>query len=297
MTARQESTGLVVLAVTGWAFPGILIRLMPHLGTGSLVALRMGIGCAALAPIACSGQFLPSTKRAVTSVRCWALAALMLIYYLTASPAFYYAPVAEVALLIASAPLFAVLVRLAMREPVNRYEVIGTGMAIAGVAVMSYPSFAQAKTGSQHWIGVTLSITAALAAALYAVGNRHLKAVGASPGPVSQVFLTFLMGLLLLPFLLTEPPGKLTTPTMAWAIPLGAFSTALPTVAVAAAAHRISAVVATLINPMTAICASIVAAFALHEFPSPWTLIGGVLVVAAIYIAFRPVEVAARPAG
>jgi drug/metabolite transporter (DMT)-like permease len=255
----------------------------------------MGIGCLTLAPVALSKSYRNSTVQTFRSGRCWVLAALMLLYYLTASPAFYYAPVSEVALLIASAPLFAVVVRFAMREPVNRYEVFGTAMAIGGVAIMSYPGYAQAKTGSQHWIGVSLSITAAIAAALYAVGSRHLKDLGVSPGPVPQVLLTFTMGLVLLPFLAFEPSSTLGAPAMAWSIPLGAFSTALPTVAVAAAAHRVSAVVATLINPMCAICAGIVAAFALHELPSTWTLAGGALVVVAIYVAFRPVDPQASP--
>ena len=288
MATRRESTLLVVVAVTGWAFPGVFVRFMPHLGIGALVGLRMAIACVALAPVALSKRYRSSTASAVRSPRCWALAAIMLVYYLTATPAFYFAPVGEVALLIASAPLFAVLVRFAMRETVHRYEIGGALMAICGVAIMAFPSFEQAKVGSQHWIGVVLSICAAMAAAFYAIGNRLLNASGSSPGPVPQVLLTFILGLVLLPVLGFEPRSHLQSSSLAWAIPLGALSTALPTVAVAAAAHRISAVVATLINPMCAVAASIVAAVMLHEKPTAWMLAGGTMVVLAIYVAIRP---------
>jgi drug/metabolite transporter (DMT)-like permease len=212
----------------------------------------------------------------------------MLLYYLVATPAFYYAPVGEVALLIASAPLFAVLIRLVARLPVERSEIAGAALAVLGVGIMAYPSLQQARLGSQHWIGVALSLTAAVCAAAYAIGNRQLHASGRSPGAVPQALLTFCLGLVLLPFLFWEPAVHLRSASLAWVVPLGVFSTAVPTVLVAAAAHRISSVVATLINPMTAVGANVVAAIALGEVPSPSTLAGGVLVIAAIWIAMRP---------
>ncbi|HWD40214.1 MAG TPA: DMT family transporter [Fimbriimonas sp.] len=288
LTQRQEASALVVVAVFAWSFPGVFVRFMPHLSPVPLVAVRMAVACIALAPFAFFGASRANTLRAIGSWKCWLLAACMLIYYVVATPAFLFAPIGEVALVIASAPLFAVLLRLMGRQPVTRNEVLGAGLAVSGVLLMSLhaPAHPHANLGP-HWIGILLSVMAALAAAVYAIGNRHLVNQNESPGAISQVWLSFCLGLLLIPslFFLSTPP--LFVPKMGWAILLGAFSTALPTVAVAATSHRIHPVAATMINPLTAICATVVAALIVPEIPSPWALAGGALVIAAVYIAMR----------
>jgi drug/metabolite transporter (DMT)-like permease len=288
LTSKAEASGIVSLAVVSWAFPGMFVRFMPHLGIPTLVALRLTAALLLLAPIAFSPKFSAQTKQAIKSPACWALAGTMFVYYLVATPAFYYAPVGEIALLIASAPLFAVLIRFLLREKVHKNEMLGAALAIVGVAVMAYPSIHASKGQDNQWIGITLSLIAAICGAAFAVGNRRLHTRGDSPGAVSLVCLTFFFGLLFLPFVAFEPTAHLTSPSLLWVLPLGMFSTALPTVLVAAAAHKISAVVATLINPMCAVGANLVAAVALKETPRLLTIIGGALVIVAIVIAMNP---------
>jgi inner membrane transporter RhtA len=275
----------VFLAVAGWAFPGAFVRWMPHFGVGALVGLRLSVAFCALAPLAFASRYRQATFQALRSPTCWLLSTFMLLYYAAATPAFYYAPIGEVALVIASAPLFAVFIRAIVHEPVTRNELLGAVMAVAGVAVMAYPSIVQAKIGGRLWIGIGLAIAAAIGAAFYAIGSRRLHLSGSSPGVVPQVLLSFLLGLAFLPFLALEPPEKLHSWTLAWLVPLGTFSTVMPTLAVAAAARRISVVIATLVNPICAVAANVVGALTLHEIPTTWTAFGGVLVIGAIYVA------------
>jgi drug/metabolite transporter (DMT)-like permease len=285
---KQEAAALFGLAVFGWAFPGTLVRLMPHLPPMPLVGLRLSVAFLCLLPFMAVAKTRAAMVFAFKSWRCWVLSLGMLLYYTCATPAFLYAPVGEVALIIASAPLFAVILRGVARQPVTKFELIGAVLAVIGVVIMASPSMGHHSGAiGPEWVGVLLAITAAMAAAGYAIGNRHLANLGKSPGAIPQVGLTFLLGLLLLPTLVMVPAGTIGQAKMLWLIPLGALSTALPTVAVAASSHRISAIAVTMINPLTSVCASVVAAAVIHEAPKLWTVVGGALILAAVFIAAR----------
>jgi drug/metabolite transporter (DMT)-like permease len=253
------------------------------------------MACLTLLPFLCIGKTRNAFLFAIKSWRCWVLSLGMLAYYTAATPAFLYAPVGEVALIIASAPLFAVILRLVAKQPVTRHELIGAGLAVTGVVIMAVPALGHNdhKVGPE-WLGILLAAVAAMSAAGYAIGNRHLANLGESPGAIAQVGLSFLLGLLLLPALLAVPASTLVQPQMAWLIPLGALSTALPTVAVAASSHRVSPIAVTMINPLCSVAASLVAAVVLHEVPKVWTLVGGGLVLAAVFMA--AIEPAKAPA-
>jgi drug/metabolite transporter (DMT)-like permease len=277
---------LVALAVFGWAFPGTFVRLMPHLPVLPLVGLRLSMAFLALLPLLTVKSVRLATAAAIREWRCWVLALGMLSYYSVATSAFLFAPVGEVALIIASAPLFAVILRAIGKKPVTQAELFGSVLAVVGVVTMATPAIRANHSASSHqWLGILLAVLAAISAASYAIGNRHLASLGRAHGAIPQAGLTFFLGLLLLPAAFSLPFHTFMQPQMAWLIPLGFMSTALPTVAIAASSHRISPIAVTMINPLTSVCANVVAALAIHEIPSIWTWAGGTLIVTAVMLA------------
>ena len=69
----------------------------------------------------------------------YALASLLVGYYLLATAAFQLAPVAEVAVLLSTSPVFVLSIRRLRGEPVRRRQAAGALLALSGIAIVVAP--------------------------------------------------------------------------------------------------------------------------------------------------------------
>ena len=86
-----------------------MVRLLPALAPVEVVAGRLAFALAAAAPALAVPRARAEVWQATRGAAAWTLAALMGSYYLLAVIAFRLAPVADVALLLATAPLCALV--------------------------------------------------------------------------------------------------------------------------------------------------------------------------------------------
>lgn len=286
---RKEGIALGTLVILGWSFPGVFVRMMPSLAWHEATGLRLGVAMVAALPLMLAIQgSRRSLSTALRSPLSWLLAFTMVAYYATATAAFTNAPVGEVALLIASAPAWAALWHFATGHRDNRHELWGAVVAIAGVGLVSVPAFTgDAPAPGNHVLGVLLSIGSAMCAAVYSISVGRAYHRGVNPGSSGLGWLTFLLGsLLLLPWSFEHLAGQMP---LYWpqALGLGILSTALPTIAYAAASERLPRGLTTIFNPAVSVTANLAATMALGEVPSFWALPGGVLVLTGVVMTLR----------
>ncbi len=284
-----DSQGLILaaLVVAGWSFPGVFVRLMPQLNPWTIAIFRLSLGFAFTAPVVFSRRYRAEFFRAVKLPVCWGIASFMFAYYLMATAAFQNAPVGEVALLIASAPALALPLRLAFGSRPTGREMLGTGLALAGVACVLSPG---GKHGvyANPYLGPGFALIAAFCAAAFAIGVRRLTDSGRPSNPLALSTIALAMGVVALPIAVRMTPvNQIADHRTWWALPLGLFSTAIPTAGYAGVAGRLPPVVATMLNPLVAVSATVVAAFAIGELPRISVVPGAALIIAGIYVSTR----------
>ncbi|HEY0868702.1 MAG TPA: DMT family transporter [Fimbriimonas sp.] len=286
MDRQREGIALGLLVMAGWSFPGVFVRLMPDLVWHEATAVRLAIAMAATLPAALLHR--RELRRAFDHPRVPGLALAMVAYYATATAAFYNAPLGEVAVLIASAPAWAALWHYLHGHRDRLNELYGAMVAIAGVAVVSIPSFgSRSPAPGYHPLGVFLAIASAVCAAVYAIGVGRLFADRRHPGSLPLAWLTFFLGTILLGFWTPAHTVRLLAEYWPQALALGVLSTAMPTVAFAAASERLPRGLTTIFNPAVAVTANLAAILAIGEYPSWWAVPGGLLVLAGVVMTLR----------
>jgi drug/metabolite transporter (DMT)-like permease len=163
--------------------------------------------------------------------------------------------------------------------------------------------------GAGRLLGDLLALLAAAASAGYALifaAARARAARGgaggarprAAPAPLGVALLTFALGtttLALRAAVAGVPPvrtGRLDGRGWVLLAVLGVVSTAVPTLAFAAAARRLSPVLTSAAQLLVPVVAAVAAAVTLGELPSPWLAPGGALVGAGL---LRMLTRGARP--
>lgn len=300
---RADSVGLACALATAlaWGLVGTLVRAIPALTPLELVAGRLAFALAAALPALVVRRARTAVARAARSPAAWTLAALMVAYYLLAVVAFRLAPVADVALLIATAPLCALGFRRLAGGRAARRELQGAAVALAGVAVTLVPSVEAAARhagGAGRVAGDLLALMSAATSAAYArtfSGARDRAAHGgtAAPAPLGVAVLTFALGtaaLVLRAALAGEPPVRAARlDARAWVLlaVFGVVSTFVPTLAFAAAARRLPAVLSSAALLLVPVVSAVAAAAVLGERPSAWLLPGGALVAGGLLRLLR----------
>jgi len=136
-----------------------------------------------------------SLKLAVKKPSTYTLASLLAGYYLIATAAFQLAPVAEVALLLSTPPLFVLALRRIRGDVPKVPEVLGAGLAATGIVLILAPRLALTERSVHaRLIGDTLAVCAALLTACYAYLYRQMAKNDAAPEPLSVTFMTFVLG-------------------------------------------------------------------------------------------------------
>jgi len=289
----HDRVGLACAAATAltWGMVGTLVRSIPALGPIELVAGRLAFALAGAVPVLALGVPRTALRAAAADARAWALAMLMVAYYALAVAAFRLAPVADVALLLATAPLCALGLRRLRGERATSRERGGALVALCGVAVTLVPSVQAATSAgaSGRLLGDALGLAAAAASAGYALGYRQaqlrtLHGARAAPHPFGVAVLTFGVGVVVLGLraLARGEPlvavGRLDARGWALLAVLGVVSTLVPTLAFATAARRLPPVLTSAAQLLVPVVSATTAAVALAEWPSPWLVPGGALV-------------------
>jgi drug/metabolite transporter (DMT)-like permease len=285
----HDRVGLACAAATAltWGMVGTLVRSIPALGPIELVAGRLAFALAGAVPVLAFGVPRAAVRGAAADARAWALAALMVAYYALAVAAFRLAPVADVALLLATAPLCALGLRRLRGERATPRERGGALVALCGVAVTLVPSVQAATTAGAgaRLLGDALGLAAAAASAGYALGYRRAQLrARAAPHPFGVAVLTFAVGVGALGLRALARGAPLVAVSRldarGWALlaVLGVVSTLVPTLAFATAARRLPPVLTSAAQLLVPVVSAATAAVALAEWPSPWLAPGGALV-------------------
>jgi drug/metabolite transporter (DMT)-like permease len=292
----HDRVGLACAATTAltWGMVGTLVRAIPALGPGELVAGRLAFALAGAVPVLALPVPRAAVRAAAGDGRAWALAALMAAYYALAVAAFRLAPVADVALLLATAPLCALGLRRLRGARATPRERGGALVALVGVAVTLVPSVQAATaagTGARLG-GDALGLAAAAASAGYALAYRAAQLGAAhgrvAPHPFGVAVLTFAVGVAALGAraLARGVPlvavGRLDARGWALLAVLGVVSTLVPTLAFATAARRLPPVLTSAAQLLVPVVSAATAALALGERPSAWLVPGGALIGAGL---------------
>jgi drug/metabolite transporter (DMT)-like permease len=234
-----------------------------------------------------------SFKNIVTRPVSYVFASLLTGYYLLATTAFQLAPVAEVALLLSTPPLFILFfIVLAGKRP-PRAKFIGALMAMIGIAFILIPKMTLNQEGSSQLIlGHLFAITAALLTAIYAYHYRQLQEKQNAPNALEVSMLTFGLGALMLMIQLLISPGSfefasLTGQTLWLLLGLGLLSTAIPSIGFALASQGLPAIVTATISLFIPVFAALFALGLLNEQLSDTFIPGAILVLGGVLFLVR----------
>ena len=292
----MNRNALLAAGVTSlmWGLTGIFVRLLPSLPALTVTAGRLLIALLVVFPVV---GLLRSSRRsfrpALRHPAAYMLALLLAGYYLLATAAFQMAPVAEVALLLSTPPLFVLALRRLRGDIPGRAEIAGAILAIAGISLVLVPGIPFAgAVPVRHLIGNALALSAAGLTALYAYRYRILVERSCAPDIIGVSLLTFVSGSAILVLMVGLAPGPagldtLNGTSMLVFLGLGVLSTAIPTIGFALASKRLPAVVTATISLFIPLFAGIFALLILGERLSPLFIPGGILVLGGIAMILR----------
>ena len=295
-SATIERRAILAAGLTAvmWGVTGIFVRLLPPVSPLAVTAGRLGGALIVALPIlAISNAKRSSLMETLKNPFGYVLASLLTGYYLLATAAFQLAPVAEVALLLSTPPLFVLALRRVRGDAPTVLELLGAGLAVAGIALILGPRLTVAERfGSRRLLGDVLAICAAVLTALYVYLYRHLAKTRRAPEPTSVTLMTFVLGSVALAAI-----GWVVRTTISWEafsgtrllifLGLAIFCTAIPSFAFAFASERLPSVVTATISLLIPLFAAAFAFAILGENVSSTAIPGSVLVVAGIVIILR----------
>ena len=295
-TMTIERNALLVAGLTSlmWGFTGIFVRLLPAFSPLTVTAGRLLVAFVVILPIL--GLFRSSRqslKSALGRPIAYVLALLLAGYYLLATAAFQMAPVAEVALLLSTPPLFVLAFRRIRGDIPTRTEIGGALLAVAGITLILVPKMSFAgDIPVHHLMGSILAVCAAGLTAFYAYLFRILAERGTAPEIMGVSLLTFTSGSVILVLMigLTPTPSRWDTlngHVLLVFLGLGVLSTAIPTIGFALASKRLPAVITATISLFIPLFAGLFAFLILGEKLSPMFIPGGILVLGGISMILR----------
>ena len=277
------------LTAVMWGVTGIFVRLLPPVSPVSITASRLvGALVVALPIFAISKAKRSHLKEALKGPLGYALASLLTGYYLAATAAFQLAPVAEVALLLSTPPLFVLALRRIRGDVPATLELIGAGLAVVGIALILGPRLTLAeRLGNHRLVGDVLAICAAILTALYIYIYRQVARDRRALEPTSVTFMTFALGSVALIAVGCVLPTTITVTPFGGAnllifLGLSILCTAIPSFAFAFASERLPSVVTATISLLIPLFAAAFAFVMLGERVPSTAIPGSVLVVAGI---------------
>lgn len=295
-SATIERRAILAAGLTAalWGVTGIFVRLLPPSSALVVTAGRLGGALIVAFPIfAASKAKRLSLMETLKNPFGYVLASLLAGYYLLATAAFQLAPVAEVALLLSTPPLFVFALRRVRGDTPTVLEVLGASLAVAGIALILGPRLTVEEPFDDHrLLGDVLAICAAVLTALYVCLYRIPARNRAAPEPTSVTLMTFVSGSVALTVI-----GCVMPTTISWEafngtnllifLGLAILCTAIPSFAFAFASERLPSVVTATISLLIPLFAGAFAFVILGENVSSRAIPGSLLVIIGIVTILR----------
>lgn len=289
-----------VLLIVTWSMPGVFIRLLGGLPDAEILAWRVSIAFAVLAPaVLIVPRWRTAFYDAVRHPASLGISAFMFGYFALAVMTYRHLPVAIGALIISTSPVWVLILRTLFEKRPTSRELCGLASALIGVAMCILPRLANGgEWPGSPLLGAAIALGAAICSAGFVYSrSRTRHSARAVPAPVAAaVTCAFGLPVLLWLAVFGDGLGAAAFDARGWMllIGLGAFSTALPTLAYSIASSRLSSLVTAMLNLLVPLASGIAAAIILREFPSAWAIPGGVLVLIGIWLvstgAARPIR-------
>ncbi|SPL71910.1 DMT family transporter [Acinetobacter stercoris] len=203
------------------------------------------------------------------------LASLMVLYYLTATYSFIYAPVALATLLMSLSPCVAIIYKAIQREKISFIEISGFLLAFLGVAFYIYPSLNIADNQPRIMLwGCLLAFSAAIFKAINAQLIWNNKAILTNQDLNQVNKYTYVIAIILTSFSLFKIDQHLTFSTLNFSLLLllGIFATALPSILNNIASSKIDPVANTVIGMLTPLMAGFLAWIFIGEKLTLWSI-------------------------
>ncbi len=270
MTRDRHAYAAAGLTAALWGLTGIFVRLLPPFAPEVVTAGRLAVALAVALPLlALSSGGRQAMRNALGHPLAYLLALLLAGYYLLATAAFQLAPVAEVALLLSTPPLFVLVYRSLSGDRPARHELAGALLAVAGMTVILAPRLDLSHAvADARLTGDGLAIGAAALTAGYAWLYRGLAQRSTAPGSLGVTFLTFLLGSIALagPVIAGGVGGDLVADSgqLSLLLGLGVLCTAIPSLGFAYASRRLAPVATASISLFIPLFAALFAHLVLH---------------------------------
>lgn len=274
---HRRGQAFAVLAALAWSTAGVLQRELT-VSAATQVAGRAFFAVLALLAFvhwskdAGGLRAFASLGRAELAVAaCTAVASSAFIIALN------HTSVANVLFMQALSPIAAALIAwLALREPISRRTGVAMLVALAGVGLMV------GGPGGAQGIGLALSVLMTLAFAVTVVITRHRRDISMAPAIcLSQI-------LVLVGFAPFSDPGQIDRSDLVLLILLGVTQMGLGLAFLTMAARLLPAAEVALITLLEVVLGPLWVWLALSERPSTATLVGGLVVIAAVVLQALP---------
>ena len=287
----ERHSGLVaaLAAATGWSLAGIFIRLAPSLSLEAITLARLVVALTAMSMVIVLTRRSRQTCIELLQPSAWGLGGLMIAYYLLTTAAFRLSPVAEVAVLVGTAPLLFLFFDHVRGITMSYPLIMGTGTAVLGVVLICLPLF-EGGQYSERSIGNALALGAAACKALFAGVSQSCKKRGKNTDPINVSMVTFCSGTIALGLWLTVRGGTSESIDIISCMPvmpvllLGLLSTVVPTLSYAIASSRFPPIITTNLTLLSPLLATTWAVIILGEWPSMWFWGGLIFVVSGLLI-------------
>ena len=272
-TSRRRGQVYIVLAALAWSTAGVLQREL-EVNTATQIAGRAVF--AALALLA----FVAVMERghvvtAFTSMRAASLAVAALTALASGCfiVALNHTTVANVLFMQAASPIAAALIAwVALRESISRRTVVAMAVALVGVGLMV------GGPGGAQGLGLVLSVVMMFAFALGVVITRHRRDISMAPAIcLSQIFLIVAAA----PF---AEPATIGSRDLLFMIILGVGQMGLGLAFLTLGARLIPAAEVALITLLEIVLAPLWVWLTISETPATATLVGGVVLIAAVIL-------------
>ena len=280
-----DKTGIVgaILTALGWGMAGVFIKLLPNFSAFSIVSIRLALALVVTIPILLFQNSFFTHVKELRRPKVWILSLIMLACYTFGTIAFQLAPVGEVTLLMATAPIFAILFKFLRREKTSKNEYRGALTAFLGICFILFPTLGlDSVISRQHIFGNFLALLVSILFAIYATWFRSLSQYNIAPSSISIALGTFTLGsLMFFPTtlqLFSAYNGSINLKYLIALLGLGLISTVIPTISYAIAAKRLPALITTSILLLEPILAIASAFLVLGAVPSVWIIPGTVFV-------------------
>ena len=279
------------LCATLWASTGIFVKFIVGMNVAEIIWGRF------LIALVCSivlmkfnlwlKQFLFHRHPPIDLL----LSGMMTTYYILATFAFIYSPVAMAALLIALAPLFTFLFRLIIEKKYNAYEIIGFLIAFLGLTLYfsGRDYLSSGYSIEDIYIGAIFAISAALLRAIFSYVLRYRVLNGNS---VDSDFIntnTLTLGVLCLGVYLifSDSTLQLSLSDSYYLLGLGVVATFIPNILNTISSMKLNPTIHNIIGMSTPISASLMGWLFLNEKQNLFSLIAMIITVGGIFLSMK----------